>query len=564
MKINQTQERPPSQVKERSQEALKFILPFARKRPILTSAMGVILIVLLFSLFKGGSSGEDALAYYKVDRGDFLVSITEGGTLQAVNEVTVRNEVDGTSRIIFIVPEGTYVKKGDLIVELDTETAEKELNEQMIRYEDDKADFAKSETDLIITRSSVESDIRKAELDVQFAQMDLEKFEQIEKEQEMRNAQIEIITAQESLKLAEERLEWSKKLTEEGFETKSNLDRDALSVTNQSLGLEKAESVKKMLSEFDLAKLEAEYRALKEEALQELDRVKKQGESKINQALTQLEIDRRQLALGTAKLAKMQEQMAATKMYAPQDGLLVYAMSSSRYSNESMIEEGATIRQRQAIAKIPDTSQMKVSIKVHESHVNQVRLGQTAFIVLDSLPDNRFRGEVSKIAVLPDAQSRYGNNNLKVYTTEIVITDDLPDVKPGVSARAEIVITNLKDVLTVPIQCVTTVKGKQVCYVKSLGGPKPQPVEIGLFNNKFIEIKSGLESGDRVLLAPPIDNSADLGGALLNEGEEVDLSNSASAKPPEPRSSNPSRSPQNQQRQREGKGQNRQQRNADS
>jgi HlyD family secretion protein len=567
MNSNKTKERSSS-TDETTLDRLKKIfgslLLFAKRRPIIAACIGLVLVVLLFTIMRSGGDGDEAYSYYEVERGDFLVSVTEGGTLQAVSENTVRNEVDGNSRIIFIVPEGTYVKKGDLIVELDIADVENALNAQLIRFEDDNADFIKSETDLVITRSTVESDIRKAELNVQFAKMDLEKFEQIEKEQEMRNAQITIITAQEALKLAEERLEWSKKLTEEGFETKSNLDRDNLAVTNQTLGLEKAQSVKKMLSEFDLEKLEAEYRADLEEAEQQLARVKKQGESKIKQAMSQLEIDRRQLELGTTKLAKLQEQMAATKLYAPQDGLLVYAMSSSRYSNESMIEEGATIRQRQAIVKIPDISKMKVDIKVHESYVNQVRVGQRAFVVLDSLPDDRFIGEVTKIAVLPDAQSRYGNSNLKVYATEILITDKLPDVKPGVSARAEIVITNLENVIKVPIQCVTTVKGTQVCYVKGLGGPKPTPVEIGLFNNKFIEIKSGLSSGDRILLSPPLDSNVDLAGALINEDEKVDLQGSASSKPPVPKAPPQADSVDREQRQKPAKGEKRPREQTDS
>lgn len=531
-------------------QLLEVAIPFARKRPLLAGGIGIAFLGLLFLMFRGGPGASDEYAFHRVTRGEFLVSIVEGGTLQAVNEVTVRNEVEGTNRIIYIVPEGSYVKKGDLVVELDTETAEKELNEQMIRYEDDKADFARSETDVIITRSTVESDIRKAELDVQFAQMDLEKFEQIERDQEIRNADIDIITSQESLKLAEERLEWSKKLTEEGFETKSNLDRDQLSVTNQVLGLEKAESVKKMLNEYDLSKMEAEYRAILEEAKQELERVKKQGESKINQALTQLEIDRRQLELGSAKLAKMQEQMAATKLYAPQDGLLVYAMSSNRYSSESMIEEGAMVRQRQAIVKIPDTSQMKVEIKVPESRINQVRMGQQAFVVLDSQPDDQFLGEVTKIAVLPDPQSRWGGSNMKFYTTEIEITDQLPDVKPGVSARAEIVVTHLQDVIKVPIQCVTTLRGRQVCYVNGLRGPRAVEVEIGLYNNKFIEIHSGLQSGDRVLLSPPLDTSEDIGGALIGEDDKSDLKPSERPQPQE--RTQPARQTDRENRQRQG------------
>ena len=368
-------------IKANSQKAQAFLIPFAKRRPILSSALGVAFLVISFSMFSGGGSGEDALSYFKVTRGNFMVSIVEGGTLQAVNEVTVRNEVDGNSRIIYIIPEGTFVKKGELIVELDTEEAEKELNEQLIRYEDDNAEFMKSKTDVVITLSTVESEIRKAELDVQFARMDLEKFEQIGKEQEMRNAQMEIITAKESLKIAEERLEWSEKLTEEGFETKSNLDRDKLSHTNRVLGLEKAESVRKMLNEYDLAKMDAVYRSVLEEAIKELERVKQQGESKVLQANTQRDIDERKLELSETKLAQLKKQMLATKIYAPQDGLLVYAINANRFSSESIIEEGAMIRQRQAIVKIPDTSEMKVEIKVHESHVSKVHPGQKAFVV---------------------------------------------------------------------------------------------------------------------------------------------------------------------------------------
>lgn len=517
--------------KDLYQKARIALFASFKKRPVVSSVVSIVALLLLFTLFFGRSGSDETHAFHKVAKGDFLVTIVEGGELHAVNEVSVRNQVDGNSRIIYIIPEGTYVSKGDLIVRLDTAEAEKELNEQLLRYEDDKAGVIKAKSDVAITRSEVESDIRSAELAVKFAQMDLQKFEQIEREQEMRNAQMSIITAQESLKLAEERLEWSEKLTGEGFETKGNLDRDRLSVTNQSLGLEKAESIKKMLTEYDLAKLEAEYESELEEAKAELDRVKQQGESKILQDQASYDTAVRKLSLSEVKMNKMKDQMEATTMYAPQDGLIVYAVSSSRYSSESVIEEGAMIRQRQAIVTIPDTSKMKVEVKVHESHVNQVKVGQKAFVVLDSLPDSRFAGVVSKIAILPDQQGRYGNPNLKVYSTEILVTDKLPDVKPGVSAKAEIVVTNLKDVITVPIQCVTTVKGDQVVYTKGLRGVSPVEVEIGLFNNKFIEIVTGLEEGDRVLLSPPMDSSVDLGDSLVEGDENLDLTPDASFVP---------------------------------
>src|SRR6185503_118654 len=100
------------------------------------------------------------------------------------------------------------------------------------------------------------------------------------------------------------------------------------------------------------------------------------------------------------------------------------------------------------------------------------------------------------------------------------------DVKPGVSARAEVVITNLSSVLTVPIQSVTTRKGQQVVFLAG-ETTRPVPVQVGMYNNKFIEITSGVEEGDRVLLAPPFDmEGKDLGGALIAKGGELPKVNS--------------------------------------
>ena len=488
--------------------------------PIMALAGVVGLLFLTFLLFRGGGKASD-YQYHTVERGNFVVSVVEGGTLEAVNEVVVRNELEGSSRVVYIVPEGSWVKEGDLVVELDAGEAEDELNEQQISYETKLAAQIAAKNDLVIMKSTVDSEIRAAELLLKFAEMDLLKFEQIEREQEERNAEIEIITAEEALKLAEEKLRWSKELEEKGFETKSNLDRDKLSVTNQSLGLEKAQSVKKMLTEYDLAKLHAQYVADRDEAVKELERVRKQGESKIAQATADYNSAEKTLELSKTKLAKMKEQFKATKLYAPQDGLVVYAASSSRYSSESMIEEGAQVRLRQELIKIPDTSQMKVEVKVHESHVGQVEEGLDAWVVLDSMPDKQFKGKVTKVGLLPDAQSRWGNPNLKVYSTEILIEDKLPDVKPGVSARAEIIVSTLKNVLTVPIQAVTTLKGKQVCYVSNFRGPKPAEVEVGLYNNKFIEIRTGLKAGDRVMLAPPLSVEADLAGGIVDEDTPI-------------------------------------------
>jgi HlyD family secretion protein len=102
------------------------------------------------------------------------------------------------------------------------------------------------------------------------------------------------------------------------------------------------------------------------------------------------------------------------------------------------------------------------------------------------------------------------NPNLKVYSTDVLIEEELPDLKPGASARAEIIVTNLMNALTVPLQSVTTVKGKQVCYVQNGDGIAPVPVSVGNFNDQFIEIRAGLKEGDLVALTPPAPTNDEL------------------------------------------------------
>jgi HlyD family secretion protein len=259
-----------------------------------------------------------------------------------------------------------------------------------------------------------------------------------------------------------------------------------------------------------------------QEARENFDRVQLQDDRKLAQFGADVESQKKTLALSEEKLGRDKKQLLATKIYAPQDGLVVYAGSGGgHWSSESMIEEGAVVRNRQEIIKLPDVSEMKVQVKIHETYINQVALGQPAFVVLDSIPDQRFRGNVSKVAPLPDSQSRWGNPDIKIYATEIVITDKLPDIKPGVSARAEVLITNLENVVSVPIQAVSTRKGKQVVFLAS-APQEPVPVTVGQYNTKFIQICSGVKDGDQVLLAPPFDTKEKaLGGAIIADDETL-------------------------------------------
>ena len=210
------------------------------------------------------------------------------------------------------------------------------------------------------------------------------------------------------------------------------------------------------------------------------------------------------------RLALYKEQLTKTEIRAPQDGLVIYARSSSRY-NESYIKQGADIRKGYKVIDLPDVSELMAVVQVHESFVRHLRTGLPAVVRIDSLPDKEFKGIVKHVAPTPDSRRMY-YENVSVYDTHVWIEDEndqLPeDLKPGVSAKAEIIIAELKNVLKVPVQSVTTHNGKKVVQVKRGQAIELVRVDTGQFNNHFIEVKAGLQEGDLVSLSPHIDEEA--------------------------------------------------------
>lgn len=493
-----------------------------RRHPVLSGATGLALLVLAVLLLRPSRPAGEATAYHEIKRGDFTVSVVEGGTLSAVSEVIIRSEVEGTARIISIVPEGSYVKKGDLLVELDSASAQDQVNLQEINYEKAKFSVEQAMAQLEIQKSATNSEYLAAELKLKLAKIDLEKYERGLQLVNLVEASNKLVQAQAQLMVNTDTYRNSTNLAAKGYETKQKVDSDRLAVLNSANAVIVASNSMWMLQQFDDVKQLETYRAAVLQAEQELDRVVSQNTRKMAQYAADLITQSNTLALSEQKLERDKKNLAATIIKAPQDGLVVYQVSDSHFSSESLIEGGAVVRNRQELIKLPDLSRMKVVIKVHESHVGMIRSGLPAFIMLDSMPDERFRGVVEKVAPLPDTQSRWGNPNLKVYNTEIHLIDTVPNVKPGVSAKAEIIVTNIADAISVPIQAIATYKGKPAAYVLKGSQAEPHPVEVGMFNTKFIEITKGLNPGDRVLLSPPFESrEKDLEGGVLAENEKA-------------------------------------------
>ena len=490
----------------------------------------VVVLVFLLAFFSTdeakGSEGSELT--FLVKAGNLIIDVLESGSVEASNSQIIKSEVEGRTTIISIVPEGTIlteedVKEEKILVELDSADLRDKEAQQEVTVQSAVADLTDASASYEIQKKQNESNLKQGELKVKFALMDLEKYlgddatkvflqtridpselvnsDRLEGEalQKRRNLESNIDLAQEEIVRASEEYSWTVRLHEKGYVTRNEVQVDELALKRKRIQLEEDITSLALFKKYEFPKQAEKYCSDYEEAKRELDRIISKNNSEISKAEVRLNTNQAKYSRQSDQLRKIREQIEKCTIRATQPGLVVYA-GSDRPWRDNQIEEGVQIYERQEILKIPNTTSMVVKAKVHESVIARVKEGQKAFVTIDAIPDQQFKGEVTKVGILPDSSNRWMNPNRKVYVTDVTIEGSNPNLKPGMSAQVRIVIDELKDVVQIPIQAVTVYGNQSVCYVQGSANSERRIVEVGDYNDKFIEIKSGLNEGEKVVL----------------------------------------------------------------
>lgn len=352
---------------------------------------------------------------------------------------------------------------------------------------------------------------------------DIEVLGDGEAKQKLRKFEDDLQVAQKELGQAKATLEGTTRLFEKGFVTRTDLQRDEIAYENSRLKVQTAETARALFLKYEFAKSAEESLSKYAEAVRELDKARRLAISKLAQARAKLKSAQGQYGIQSRQKEDLAEQLKKCTLPAQKAGLVVYGANRDDmvfYGGEERIREGAAVRERQTIITIPDTTRMSVNVKIHESYIKKVQRGLKARITVDAFPDEVLNGEVTKVGVLPDSQNRWMNPDMKVYLTTVAIDGTHDWVKPGMSAKVEILVNRLDDVIYVPVQAVSPGDGKHLCYVARGSKPEPRVVEVGEFNDEFIEIKSGLAEGESVLLRSPVGAEAGKTGSRRTPIEE--------------------------------------------
>ncbi len=594
---------------------LRFITNHPRKAVL---ALVVLVTAVGIYFWQSRAKSTATAATFVVRRGPLDITVLEGGQLQALESQDIKCEVrvgyQGT-KILKIVEEGSIVteedvKKGKILVELDSSDIEKQILQQAIQYESAVSAFTEAQENYDIQLNQNVSDVRAAEQKLRFARMDLDKFlgedvsaqiiakyqldqpenfmravtnaatakakpaatnhppvkagassdilasaadspmtmEHIEipkaviidfspyakldklgigdAKQKLRGLEDALQTAQKEAGQAKNTLAGTRRLFDKGFVTRLDLDRDEIADENAQLKVQTADSARDLFLRYEFVHSAEDFASKFTEAVRELSRAKKAADSKLSQTDARLKAAEGQYNVQLRQRKDLDEQLGKCSIPAKMAGLVVYGGDDERYGNDQQIREGAVVRERQTIITIPNLSKMSVNVKIHESYIKKVAKGQKARIMVDAFPDKILEGEVTKVAVLPDAQNRWLNPDLKVYVTTVAITGTQDWIKPGMSAKVEILVNRLTNVTYVPVQAVIAEDKKQLCYVANGFKSDKRTVETGQFNDEFIEIKNGLTEGEKVLLHPP-----DAGENESAEGKGAESKFKTDAKP---------------------------------
>ena len=240
-----------------------------------------------------------------------------------------------------------------------------------------------------------------------------------------------------------------------------------------------------------------------------LERTTRKAKSDVVQAEASLKAKEAEFNRQKDRLEKIKLQIENTKIYAPADGLVLYATSSERGPMRGMsepLDEGSSVRERQELIHLPTTSGFNAEIGIYEASLDKIRLGLPVVLTIDALPGERFIGTVSNIAPVPDAMSSFMNPDLSIYDTVIEInnSENVKDLKSGMSCKAEVIIEQHEDAVYVPVQAVIRVDNKPTVFLAKGNKLRPRPVKIGLDNGRMIHILEGLEEGEEVTLTPPL------------------------------------------------------------
>ncbi len=406
-------------------------MQFPRSRRTLIIAALVTVLVPVTWVFARPASDETSALYATVKQGDFVVTVTTAGELRAKSFVQIQappgmQQANAFNvKIQTLVPEGTLVREGDFVAELDRSTLAQRRSDVMLALQKAEALLEQAMLDSTLNLSKAREEIRNFELVLEEKRLASEQAI-YEAPTVRRQAQIDLERADRSLTQA--RLDYRTKVDQ----ARAKMSEVGADVQRQRNILQIVESV-----------------------------------------------------------------MAGFTVRAPASGMVIYV---KEWNGKKRTAGSQVNPWEPTVATLPDLSQMESITFVNEIDVRRIAVGQTVDLALDSVPNKRLTGTIAAVANVGEQRP---NSDAKVFEVKVTVVGSDTTLRPGMTTSNAIETARLENVLSVPIEAVSSTDSVPVVFKRSGVRVVRQEVETGVMNDNEVVVVRGLAAGDEVLLVPP-------------------------------------------------------------
>ncbi len=441
-------------------------------------------------------------------QGSFDVVLPVSGELAALRKIEVRNKLEGRAIITEIVPEGKRVAAGDLLIKLAEEELITKLKDAEDKLKTAQGEVIAAEQNLSIKEQEKQSELEKADVAVRMADLGFQGWlngDVVKKRQEL-------ATALETNRIDAERLakrfDEAKSLVEKGFISRDDYEKDRVALIQANAKVKQAEIDIKVYDEFQYPQDEAKKKSDLDQARAERGRTEQKKDAELVKARTELDSARFKQQTAQERLDQTKQQIAYCTVNAPSDGLVVYASSLEsggwgRGSETPPPQAGTELKPTELVMILPDTSAMVANLKVSEALSGRIKPGQRVTVFSDASPGVPISGDVLGVSVLAESGG-WRDPNRRDYTVRVALEqrDDLA-LKPSMRCKAQILLDEVREALSVPVQAVFRTGRASFVYVPDGGGFAQKLVRVGRTSEVDAEIVDGLAAGDVVLLREP-------------------------------------------------------------
>jgi HlyD family secretion protein len=419
--------------------------------------------------------------YRTVQRATMAPILSAPGKVESSKRTTIRCQLENitggsartssASTVLWLIPEGSVVKSGEVLAQLDKSGFEEMFRQQAILVEQAKASHL------------------QAQLNHEIALLAVKEYMEGTVPETVQQMEGNLALARADVSRAAERLDWTTKMNQKGYASIAQIVTDKQTVTTSELALQRQVGSYELFMRFTLPKTQ------------------KTLEGDVQAALTSLHNEQVRLQRQFERYETLKNQVEYCTIRAPQEGVVYYHQPrpgrGGPNSVDQAIEEGMSVRQKQELFYLPDLSDMEVQVALNESIVARISPGLRATVRFEALPDLVLEGEVTTINQIPLPQDRDGGD-VHNFISVVKLDRSAPGLKPNMSAQVYIRLPQREGVLAVPHEAVVTDEKQNVCYLPREDHLERREVSVGGGTSELIEITGGLSEGDEVVLNPPV------------------------------------------------------------